>query len=117
VSFNLSSREETVAALSAEFHANSLYEGWYTRHKEKLGGFPGIWNYVAEAGVIFDKIQSESRFEHHVEWVDSVQSYALILLSNPPLTEAQREEQAVLLCEEILNETLISIAESRMERY
>jgi hypothetical protein len=47
---------ESVAAVVAEFYSNrKAASKFYDTHGESLSGFPGVWRYVAEAGLVLEK--------------------------------------------------------------
>jgi hypothetical protein len=108
---------ETVAAISAEFHADSRFEDWYTKHKDTLGGFVGIWRYCGEAAIAFEAAWEDYPFEEtEADWTDCVTAFAKFLLTQPPQTVEQFKDLAHREIELEIIDTLNLKAESMAER-
>jgi len=104
---------ETTAAISSEFFAEpDKYERWYRDHGATVGGFPGVWTYVAEAAICFEEEWNSFPSDNEPEWVDCVMEYGALLLAEPPMLIQAREDLARRIMEEDVNERLIALAES-----
>lgn len=79
---NMTGLLETAVAISEIFHRDIRYQAFYDQYGEQLSGFPGIWMYLVEAAIAFEKETGP------VTWVDgyieAIGEYVDLLLATRP---------------------------------
>jgi hypothetical protein len=76
---------ENVAAISAEFHLDTEgYRAFYDSNANGLGGFPGIWRLMTDAGIAFTKAEPADweGGEATRDYLDAIMLFAERLKSN-----------------------------------
>ena len=74
---------ENIAAVACAIGQN--WEDIYSKNKDYIGGYPGIWSYAAAAGIAFDDVEASFRLDGNAinpsyEWIDAVNRYADIVV-------------------------------------
>lgn len=71
---------ENCAAVSASFHGDQDYMGWYLQLA--ADGFPDGWNYCARAGIALTKAADKWGDPSSEDWIDQVDSLARTMLQH-----------------------------------
>jgi hypothetical protein len=50
-------------ALSNTFHRDPRYTAFYKAHSDALGGFPGVWRFLAEVAAEFTRIDAQTEWD------------------------------------------------------
>jgi hypothetical protein len=74
---------QNVAAISAEFHGggagdhSSQYTAFYNRFCDDFEGFPGIWAFMALAGIVFTELEQTKKIDwDEFDWILTIQRFA-----------------------------------------
>jgi hypothetical protein len=69
-------RYQTIVAISDSFHQPKMYERIYKKIGDELGGFPGIWLFVALMADVFIEYEEKGGVDwDKYEFIDSVWRY------------------------------------------
>lgn len=68
---------ENAVAISAVFHSEDpkAYGRFYAQYGPILGGFPGIWSYVADAATAFTEVETELKIEDGDYWIEAIDAF------------------------------------------
>ncbi len=81
---------ETVAAISGEFHRDVRYAVFYAAEGPSLGGFPGIWTWIAERACTFEFTAQRlgARWGETHDYIEAVDAFVDLLFTEPTYAAA-----------------------------